>query len=114
MKAATGPVPVKKIIRVRDKNQITLPAVAIAGLPIHPGDFIELTRTADGLLEIRPICLVPLANTPEAEASIREAEHDMEQGNYTTFSSAREYADELKRRRKKRKEKVAHVAVHAG
>src|SRR5579863_5382785 len=103
--------PAKKIVRVREKNQITLPSVVLAGLPIRPGDFVELTRTARGVLEIRPVTLVPLANSPAAEASIAEAENDIAKGDYKTFSSARQYADALKTRKKKR-EKVA--AAHAG
>ena len=102
----------KKVVRVRDKNQITLPSVILAGLPICPGDFVELTRTAHGVLEIRPVTLVPLVNTPAAEASVAEAERDMAKGDYQTFSSARQYADALKTRRKKR-EKVAQAAGQA-
>jgi bifunctional DNA-binding transcriptional regulator/antitoxin component of YhaV-PrlF toxin-antitoxin module len=101
---------VKKIVRVRDKNQITLPSIVIAGMPIRPGDFVELTRTATGVLEIRPVSLIPLANSPEADASIAEAERDMAKGNYQTFSGGRQYADALKNRKKKR-EKVARAAA---
>jgi bifunctional DNA-binding transcriptional regulator/antitoxin component of YhaV-PrlF toxin-antitoxin module len=103
---------VKKIVRVRDKNQITLPSVVIAGMPIRPGDFVELTRTVTGVLEIRPVSLIPLTNSPEADASIAEAERDMAKGNYQTFSGARQYADALKSRKKKR-EKVARATATA-
>jgi AbrB family looped-hinge helix DNA binding protein len=102
----------KKVVRVRDKNQITLPSNVIAGMPIRPGDFVELTRNANGVLEIRPVTLVPLVNTPGADASIAEAERDMAKGEYQTFS-ARQYADAL-RSRKKKGEKVAQASAHAG
>ena len=110
--AAADTTLIKKIVRVRDKNQITLPSVVIAGTPIRPGDFVELTRTAHGVLEIRPVSLVPLANTAESEAAIAEAERDMANGHYQTFDSAGQYADTLRGRRKKQ-EKVARATAQA-
>ena len=95
----------RKFIRVRERNQITLPATILAGLPIHPGDFLELYRTADGVIHIKPTVLVAV-DSPEAFQQEQLADQEIDQKKYGTFATASELVDHLKSRRK-RKTKVA-------
>lgn len=62
----------RKFVRVREKNQITLPAEILADLPVTVGDFLEVNRTERGL-ELRPTRLVTVG-TPAAEREHRAAE----------------------------------------
>jgi len=58
----------RKFIRVRERNQITLPREIVSGTSIHVGDFLEVTRTADGLIHLRPTVLVAV----DSEEALRQ------------------------------------------
>jgi bifunctional DNA-binding transcriptional regulator/antitoxin component of YhaV-PrlF toxin-antitoxin module len=47
-----------KYIRLREKNQITLPSDLIQGLGVEVGGFLEIKRTDDNSLQLRPTALV--------------------------------------------------------
>ncbi len=99
----------KKYVRVRDRHQITLPAELLSGLPIRVGDFIEIARTDNGSLIMRPTRLVTVG-TPEAEQSEETARQNVAEGKYDTFTSVEDVRDHLASRRRQRKKKeVAHA-----
>jgi bifunctional DNA-binding transcriptional regulator/antitoxin component of YhaV-PrlF toxin-antitoxin module len=65
----------RKFVRVREKNQITLPAEILANLPVAVGDFLEINLTEQGL-ELKPTRLVTVG-TPAAAREHRAAEQQI-------------------------------------
>jgi bifunctional DNA-binding transcriptional regulator/antitoxin component of YhaV-PrlF toxin-antitoxin module len=63
-----------KYIRLREKNQITLPSDLIEGLGVKIGGFFELVRTDDNSLQLRPTALVIM----NSDLSKREEELALE------------------------------------
>jgi len=98
----------RKFIRVRDKNQITLPTDLVSALAIQVGDFLEAAQMADGSIQLRPTRLVTVG-TPAAEREEALAKEDIRKGRFGTYESADDLVDALKKRRKK----VAATAVKA-
>ena len=99
----------RKIVRVRERNQITLPAEIISGLPIHAGDFLEISRTEDGLIFLKPTVIVTVGSQ-EAHHQEALANEDITNRRYRTFSDAEEFLDDVKSKRRNKERKVAAAA----
>jgi AbrB family looped-hinge helix DNA binding protein len=91
----------RKFIRVRERNQITLPTEVISGLSIHAGDFLEISRTADGLVHLKPTVLVTV-DSPGAEREEALAYEDIANRRYGTFGAAAELVSDIKDRRNRK------------
>jgi AbrB family looped-hinge helix DNA binding protein len=113
MDAVAERVVYKKFIRVRERNQITLPSEIIAGLPIHAGDFLEVSRADDGVIYLKPTVLKTL-DSPEALREEALADQDIEEGRYKTFDSADGMISDIKNRRKTRGRIAARAQKAAG
>lgn len=83
-----------KIVRVRDRNQVTLPPEVMEAISIRVGDFLEIVATGEGTLTLAPKRLVTW-NSPEAEEADQEAERDIAQKRYGTFESAKALKESL-------------------
>jgi len=59
---------IAKYVRLRERNQITLPSEILEGLSVSPGDFLEISRAKDNSIRLRATELV-IVNT---EMSDRE------------------------------------------
>jgi bifunctional DNA-binding transcriptional regulator/antitoxin component of YhaV-PrlF toxin-antitoxin module len=92
----------RKLIRVRDRNQITLPSEVLEHLGLGVGDFIQLDFTPAGTFELQPVQWVRMG-TPEAEAQIQRSLEDLQEGRYQGFDSAAEYIADVRERRRQRK-----------
>ena len=79
-----------KIVRVRDRNQVTLPLEVMQAVSLRTGDFLEVTVTTEGTLVLAPKRLVTW-NTPEAAEADREAERDIAEGRYGTFENPKAF-----------------------
>jgi AbrB family looped-hinge helix DNA binding protein len=99
----------RKFIQVRERNQITLPAKILEGLAIQAGSFLEIGRTADGSIYLKPTVLVT-ANSPEALREESLADNDIAAGRFQTFSTTKDLMGDIKERRKD-KGKVAAKAA---
>ncbi|HLH06928.1 MAG TPA: hypothetical protein VKW78_06810 [Terriglobales bacterium] len=106
---------IRKYVRLRERNQITLPAELLEGLAVEIGGFLEISRGADNSIQLRPTALV-----------VMNAEHLNEQEKAALEPAAMEQAKSIttpeqfiKRvqdsEKKKRKTKVAQAiaAAHA-
>ena len=89
----------RKFIRVRDRNQITLPAEVLEGLPIAVGDFLEVTRTERGL-ELKPTRLVTVG-TPAAEREDKEAEQETPRRDSGAMVNVKDLEDVIAEKLKK-------------
>lgn len=84
-----------KIVRIRDRNQVTLPPEFLNAASVRAGDFLEISVTIEGHLTLVPKRLVTW-KTPEAEVADREAETDIAQNRYRSFASASAFARDLR------------------
>lgn len=103
MPAHVPKIALRKFVRVRDRNQITLPA----GLPVRTGDFMEIVLAEDGHISMTPAVLVAVG-TREAAEQEAAADQDIATGRYKTFSSAEELVNAARRPRKTRARTGAH------
>jgi DNA-binding NtrC family response regulator len=85
-----------RIVRVRDRNQVTLPPEVMEAVSLRVGDFLEISVTREGTLTLAPKRLVT-SNTPEAEEADQEAERDIAAKRYGTFENAKAFAENLLR-----------------
>lgn len=73
----------KKIVSVRRRRQLTIPAKIASALSLEAGDLLEL-ETVGRSLRLTPATVIPRAGTPEAEQALSRAREDVRQGRYTT------------------------------
>jgi bifunctional DNA-binding transcriptional regulator/antitoxin component of YhaV-PrlF toxin-antitoxin module len=102
----------RKLVRLRERNQITLPSEIISGLAVEAGGFLEITRTSTGLILLKPTALVTVGS-PEAELEETRAAEDIVQGRYKTFNSATDLMADIKNRRALKKKIVEKVTESA-
>lgn len=74
-----------EIIRLRQRNQLTLPKQVSVELHLSEGDFLEVATGSEGVL-LRPLRL-PRYGSPEAEAAERQAEREADEGRVRRFES---------------------------
>ncbi|HKF19076.1 MAG TPA: AbrB/MazE/SpoVT family DNA-binding domain-containing protein [Candidatus Dormibacteraeota bacterium] len=78
------------LTKLREKNQLTLPAEAVRGAHVRPGDYFEVEATDEGIL-LRPKKVIDAAQawfwTPEWQAGEREASADIAAGRLKVFDS---------------------------
>jgi AbrB family looped-hinge helix DNA binding protein len=78
------------LTKLRDKNQLTLPAEVVRGAHVGPGDYFEVETTEEGIL-LRPKKVIDAAQawfwTPAWQAGEREASADIAAGRVTTHES---------------------------
>ena len=83
---------IHELVRLRDRNQMTLPAVIAERLALNPGDLIELILENDGdHIELRHAEVVR-AGTPQAKREEQWAKDDIKAGRFSTYSSPEELA----------------------
>ena len=89
---------IRKYVRLRERNQITLPAEILEGLPVKVGDFLEISRTEDNKIGVRPTELV-IMNTKmeEQEAKLAlEPEAMAKAGEITSVEQLQAHLDAVK------------------
>ena len=78
------------LTKLREKNQLTLPAEAVRGAHVRPGDYFEVEATDEGIL-LRPKKVIDAAQawfwTPEWQAGEREASADLAAGRVLVHNS---------------------------
>jgi len=80
----------RALVRLRNRNQITLPAEVISSLGLEAGDWLKLTVSNSNCVQLRPARIVT-ADTPEAERLEHAAAENVRQKNYSTFRSPEEF-----------------------
>jgi antitoxin PrlF len=86
--------------KLRDKNQVTLPAEVREALHIREGDEIEFTITENGDIALRGYMRIPTDQrwfwTPEWQAGEREASEQIAAGETTYFDNDEDFLAYLK------------------
>ena len=80
----------RALVRLRDRNQITLPAEVVSRLGIETGEWLELTVSNSNCVQLRPARIVT-ADTPEAAQLEQAAAENVRRKNYSTFRSPEEF-----------------------
>jgi bifunctional DNA-binding transcriptional regulator/antitoxin component of YhaV-PrlF toxin-antitoxin module len=91
------------VVRLRGRNQITLPAEVVRRLKIEPESLLEVTLTPDGdHVELRHAEVVR-AGTLHAQQELQRSKDDIKEGRFSTFASVEELGKDLKRSREEAK-----------
>lgn len=78
-------------VRIRQDNQVTLPAEVSMALHVQEGDLLEVS-TQGNLVVLKPT-RIPVFESPEGEEAERRAEQDFREGRYRTFDSVESFAE---------------------
>jgi bifunctional DNA-binding transcriptional regulator/antitoxin component of YhaV-PrlF toxin-antitoxin module len=84
----------RALVRLRDRNQVTLPTEVISRLGIQAGDWLELTVSNTNCVQLRPAQIVT-AGTPEAERLEQTVAENLRRKNYSTFKTIEEFDHHL-------------------
>ncbi len=80
----------RALVRLRNRNQITLPAEIVSKLGMEAGEWLELTVANSNCVLLRPARIVT-ADTAEAAQLERAAAENVRRKNYSTFQSSEEF-----------------------
>jgi bifunctional DNA-binding transcriptional regulator/antitoxin component of YhaV-PrlF toxin-antitoxin module len=84
-------------VRLRERNQLTLPTEIAEKLSVEPGSLLELVLSGDHV-ELRHAQVVR-AGTPEAKRAEERAREDIREGRFLTFANPDEFALYMKQTR---------------
>ena len=84
--------------RLRERNQLTLPAAVVEQIGLHRGDIVEFASSAEGFVELRPAKIVR-AGTPEARREEQDARQEIADGRFTLLSNVDEFRKHVERLR---------------
>lgn len=87
----------REFARLRERNQLTLPADIVEGLGLKLNDLVEFSMN-QGRVELRPAKIVT-AGTPEAFEELRAAKEDIAQGRYTVIENLEQLTKHVERLR---------------
>lgn len=85
--------------RLRERNQLTLPAAIVERMGLSSGDMVEFSVSEKGAIQLRPAKIVT-AGTAEAWQEEQAAEEDIRRGRYSVMESVEDFRDHVARVRK--------------
>jgi bifunctional DNA-binding transcriptional regulator/antitoxin component of YhaV-PrlF toxin-antitoxin module len=89
------------LVRLRERNQLTLPSEIADQLKVEPGSLLELifeTGDEGPRVELRHAEVVR-AGTRAAKQSEERAKKDIREGRFTTYANTAELAEHMKQKR---------------
>jgi bifunctional DNA-binding transcriptional regulator/antitoxin component of YhaV-PrlF toxin-antitoxin module len=86
----------RKLVRLRDRNQITLPDFVVENWELKAGDFLEFLVHGDHV-EVHP-ARIAKAGTPEAAEREAKALGHVQEGKYITFDNVPALQEHLAKR----------------
>jgi len=92
---------IRQLVRLRERNQLTLPAEIAEKLSVEPGCLLELVLSTDAddvHVELRHAQVVR-ARTRQAKLSEQRARKDIREGRFSTFANPDELALHMKQTR---------------
>jgi AbrB family looped-hinge helix DNA binding protein len=89
----------KEVTTIQARGVLALPADLRRRHGLEPGSQVEVTERDDGVIELRPVIVVPASQawfwTERWQKMEREADRDVERGRVTTFANADELFEHL-------------------
>jgi len=89
----------REYARLRERNQLTLPASVIEEMGLRLGDIVEFSRNGKGGVQLHPARIVK-AGSAEARHEEQDAKNDIQHGRYTVIRSVSDFRKHVEKLRK--------------
>jgi bifunctional DNA-binding transcriptional regulator/antitoxin component of YhaV-PrlF toxin-antitoxin module len=85
--------------RLRERNQVTLPASVVEQMGLNLGDIVEFSTNGKGGVQLHPAKIVKVGSA-EARQEENAAKQDIQEGRYTLIRSLGDFRKHLEKLRK--------------
>ena len=85
--------------RLRERNQLTLPASVVEQMGLRLGDIVEFSPNGKGGVQLHPAKIVKVGSG-EAQAEEQAARNDIQEGRYTVIRSLGDFRKHVEKLRK--------------
>jgi len=89
----------REYARLRERNQLTLPASVIEQMGLRLGDIVEFSANGKGGVHLHPAKIVKVGS-PEARHEEQDAKTDIHEGRYTVIRSLGDFRKHVEKLRK--------------
>jgi len=102
----------REYARLRERNQLTLPASVVEQMGLNLGDMVEFSTNGKGAVQLHPAKIVKVGSA-EAQHEEQDAKKDIQEGRYTLIRSVGDFRKHVEKLRKGEAPTVAEpVAEH--
>ena len=102
----------REYARLRERNQVTLPASVVEQMGLNLGDIVEFSTNGKGGVQLHPAKIVKVGSA-EARQEEDAAKLDIQEGRYTLIRSVGDFRKHVQKLRKGEAPSVAEpVAEH--
>jgi bifunctional DNA-binding transcriptional regulator/antitoxin component of YhaV-PrlF toxin-antitoxin module len=85
--------------RLRERNQVTLPASVVEQMGLNLGDIVEFSTNGKGGVQLHPAKIVKVGSA-EARQEENAAKQDIQEGRYTSIRSLGDFRKHVEKLRK--------------
>ena len=85
--------------RLRERNQVTLPASVVELMGLNLGDIVEFSMNGKGGVQLHPAKIVKVGSA-EARQEEKAAKQDIQEGKYTLIRSVGDFRKHVEKLRK--------------
>jgi bifunctional DNA-binding transcriptional regulator/antitoxin component of YhaV-PrlF toxin-antitoxin module len=89
----------REYARLRERNQVTLPASVVEQMGLNLGDMVEFSTNGKGGVQLHPAKIVKVGSA-EARQEENAAKQDIEEGRYTPIRSVGDFRKHVEKLRK--------------
>lgn len=89
----------REYARLRERNQLTLPASVVEQMGLHLGDIVEFSSNGKGGVQIHPAKIVKVGSS-EARQEESAAKQDIDEGRYTVIRNVGDFREHVEKLRK--------------
>jgi bifunctional DNA-binding transcriptional regulator/antitoxin component of YhaV-PrlF toxin-antitoxin module len=90
---------VREYARLRERNQVTLPASVVEQMGLSQGDIVEFSTNGKGGVQLHPAKIVKVGSA-EARQEENAAKQDIQEGRYTLIRSVGDFRKHVEKLRK--------------
>ena len=89
----------REYARLRERNQVTLPASVVEQMGLNLGDLVEFSSNGKGGVQLHPAKIVKMGSA-EARQEENAAKQDIQEGRYTLIRSIGDFRKHVEKLRK--------------
>ncbi len=89
----------REYARLRERNQVTLPASVVEQMGLNQGDIVEFSTNGKGGVQLHPAKIVKVGSA-EARQEEAAAKQDIQEGRYTLIRSVGDFRKHVEKLRK--------------
>lgn len=89
----------REYARLRERNQVTLPASVVEQMGLNLGDIVEFSTNGKGGVQLHPAKIVKVGSA-EARQEESAAKQDIQEGRYTLIRSVGDFRKHVEKLRK--------------